>query len=58
MSEAVEDTSRRKNWVIRLVDAAEAADRAYRKFADSMTGRWLLARRRARKERKRRKEGR
>lgn len=46
------DSKMPKNWVIRLVDALAFADRTYRRFADSMTGRWLLDLRRARKARK------
>lgn len=48
----VEDTYRKKNWVIRLVDLIALCDRAYKRLDDSMLGHWLLERRRARKARK------
>lgn len=49
---AVEDTYGKKNWVIRIVDLLFLCDRTYRRFNDSMIGRWLLDLHRARKERK------
>lgn len=52
MSVVYEDTYRKKNWVIRIVDFIALCDRVYKRLDDSMLGHYLLERRRARKLRK------